>query len=78
MRRNNAESIGDLIRKYLRHEGQKPLNEKRLIDAWSEIIDLLSPHTPVIFTSEIKYLRSTQLYAFASRVDDGRENWCAV
>lgn len=39
MRRNNAESIGDLIRKYLRHEGlETPLNEKRLIDAWSEIL----------------------------------------
>ena len=39
MKRNRAESIGDLIRKYLRHEGlETPLNEKRLLQAWGELL----------------------------------------
>ena len=39
MRRNNAESVGMLIRKFLRQEGlETPLNEKRLIDAWGEVM----------------------------------------
>ena len=58
MRRNNAESIGDLIRKYLRHEGlETPLNEKRLIDAWSEI---LGPSI-ASYTRNI-YIRNQRLY----------------
>ena len=40
MKRNDAESVGMLIRKFLRQEGlETPLNEKRLIDAWAVILD---------------------------------------
>ncbi|NLZ73490.1 MAG: DUF721 domain-containing protein [Bacteroidales bacterium] len=39
MKKNNAASIGDLIRKYLRYEGlETPLNERRLIQAWDEVL----------------------------------------
>ncbi len=39
MKKSNASSIGDLIRKYLRYEGlETPLNEKRLIQAWGELL----------------------------------------
>lgn len=39
MRRNNAEQIGDILRRYLRQESlESPLNEQRLIDAWPEIL----------------------------------------
>ena len=41
MRRNNAESIGDVIRQFLRQEGlETPLNERRIITAWPEVMGL--------------------------------------
>ena len=37
MKRNNAVSIGDAIRKFLRDERlESPLNEQRLINAWKK------------------------------------------
>lgn len=39
MKRNEAESIGTLIRQYMRQEGlESPLNEYRLIQAWKEVL----------------------------------------
>ena len=39
MKRNNAEQIGELIRHYLRQESlESPLNERRLISAWPEVL----------------------------------------
>lgn len=39
MRKKNASSIGDLIQHFLREERlESPLNEQRLIDAWSVIL----------------------------------------
>ena len=39
MKRNNAQSIGELIRHYLRQESlETPLNEVRLIKAWPEVL----------------------------------------
>ena len=50
MKRNNAEQIGELIRHYLRQESlESPLNERRLISAWPEVLALLLPPTPVNF-----------------------------
>ncbi len=50
MKRNNAEQIGELIRHYLRQESlESPLNERRLISAWPEVLGLPLPPTPVIF-----------------------------
>ncbi len=39
MRRNNAEQIGDMIRKFFRQNGlESPLNEYRLVQAWKEVV----------------------------------------
>lgn len=39
MERKNAESIGMLIRQYMRQQGlESPLNEYRLIQAWKEVM----------------------------------------
>ena len=39
MRRNKTESIGDLVRQYLRQEGlETPLNEVRMVEAWAEVM----------------------------------------
>ena len=39
MKRNNTESIGNLIRQSMRQEGlESPLNEYRLIQGWKEVL----------------------------------------
>lgn len=39
MKRNNAEQIGEVIRKFLRQSGlESPLNEFRLVDAWRDVV----------------------------------------
>ena len=39
MRRNDAEQIGDMIRKFFRQNGlESPLNEYRLVDAWKDVV----------------------------------------
>ena len=39
MRRNNAEQIGDMIRKFFRQNGlESPLNEYRLLEAWKDVV----------------------------------------
>lgn len=39
MRRNNAEQIGEMIRKFFRQHGlESPLNEYRLVQAWKEVV----------------------------------------
>lgn len=39
MRRTNSESVGDLIRQYLRQQGlEAPLNEYRLIQGWERVM----------------------------------------
>lgn len=39
MKKKNAESIGSLIHRFLREESlESPLNEQRLIDAWSVVL----------------------------------------
>ena len=39
MKRNDAQSIGQLIRTYLRQESlESPLNERRLVNAWPEVV----------------------------------------
>ncbi len=42
MKRNDAEQIGTLIRNFLRQESlESPLNERRLINAWPEVMGAL-------------------------------------
>ena len=39
MKRRDAQSIGQLIRAYLRQESlESPLNERRLVNAWPEVV----------------------------------------
>lgn len=39
MRRKNAQSIGDVLRQFLRQEGlETPLNEMRMVAAWVEVM----------------------------------------
>ena len=58
MRRNNAEQIGDMIRKYFRQNGlESPLNEYRLVQAWKDVVG------PVItrYTTNL-YIKNQILY----------------
>ena len=58
MRRNDAEQIGDMIRKFSRQNGlESPLNEYRLVQAWREVVG------PVItkYTSNL-YIKNQILY----------------
>ena len=39
MRRNDAEQIGEMIRKFFRQNGlESPLNEYRLVQAWKDVV----------------------------------------
>lgn len=39
MKRTNSESVGELVRQYLRQQGlEAPLNEYRLIQGWSHVM----------------------------------------
>ena len=58
MRRNNAEQIGDVIRKFFRQNGlESPLNEYRLVQAWKDVVG------PAItrYTSNL-YIKNQILY----------------
>lgn len=62
MRRNNTEQIGDLLRKFMREEGlETPLNEKRLIDAWKEVLGpaIASYTTDLFIKNQILYVHLT-------------------
>ena len=58
MKRNDAESVGMLIRKFLRQEGlETPLNEKRLMDAWAEVMG-----PAVASWSKAQFIKNQVLY----------------
>ncbi|NDV84562.1 DUF721 domain-containing protein [Bacteroides sp. 51] len=62
MKRREAESIGQLIHKYLRQESlEGPLNERRLLDSWPQ---LMGPHI-ASYTKEL-YIRNQTLYVHLS------------
>ena len=43
MRRNDAEQIGEMIRKFFRQNAlEAPLNEYRLIQAWKDVVNMRS------------------------------------
>lgn len=59
MKRGKAESIGDLVRQYLRQEGlETPLNETRMVAAWSEVMGLaITRYTGDVFVkNEVLYV----------------------
>ena len=58
MKRNDAEQIGDMIRKFFRLNGlESPLNEYRLVQAWTDVVG------PAIagYTSNL-YIKNQILY----------------
>ena len=58
MRRNDAEQIGDMIRKFFRQNGlESPLNEYRLVDAWKDVV----VPTFTMYTSNL-YIKNQILY----------------
>lgn len=58
MKRRDAQPIGELVRHFLRQESlESPLNERRLINAWGEV---LGP-TIASYTREI-YIKNQTLY----------------
>ena len=71
MKRNNAEPIGKLIRAYLRQESlESPLNEHRLINAWSEVLGpAIASYTRDLFIKN--HVRPPHFGRASSGVDDG-------
>ena len=71
MKRNDAEQIGDMIRKFFRLNGlESPLNEYRLVQAWKDVVG------PAIagYTSNL-YIKNQILYVHLrtpSGTDDGK------
>lgn len=62
MRRTNSESIGDILRQYLRQQGlESPLNQYRLIQGWTHVMG------PIIarYTKDIA-IRNQTLYLHIS------------
>lgn len=60
MRRNKTESIGDLVRLYLRQEGlETPLNEVRMVEAWAEVMgQAVARYTGDVFVkNQVLYVR---------------------
>ncbi len=60
MRRNKAERIGDIVRRYLRREGlETPLLETRLAAAWPEVAgQAIARHTGDVFVkNRVLYVR---------------------
>ncbi len=75
MKRNNAVSIGDAIRKYLRDERlESPLNEQRLIDAWQVVLGPgIASYTDGLFIkNQILYVHLTSA-ALRQELMMGRE-----
>ena len=62
MKRNDAQQIGDMIRKFFRQNGlESPLNEYRLVQAWNDVV------WPVIsrYTTNL-YIKNQILYVHLS------------
>ncbi len=60
MRRNSAERIGDVVRRYLRQEGlETPLNETRMAAAWPEVMgQAVARYTGDVFVkNQVLYVR---------------------
>lgn len=62
MKRNDAQQIGEMIRKFFRQNGlESPLNEYRLVQAWNDVVG------PVIsrYTTNL-YIKNQILYVHLS------------
>lgn len=75
MKRNNAEQIGVLIRNFLRQESlESPLNERRLINAWLEVLGpVIASYTRDLFIkNQVLYVSLTSA-ALRQELMMGRE-----
>ena len=60
MKRRNAEQVGDILNRFLRQEGlETPLNQYRLIAAWTEVMgQSIARYTGDVFIkSDILYVK---------------------
>lgn len=60
MRRNKAESIGQIIRQFLRQEGlETPLNETRMAAAWPQVMgEAIARYTGDVFVrNQVLYVQ---------------------
>ena len=64
MKRNDAEQIGEMIRKFFRQNAlEAPLNEYRLIQAWKDVVGPLPLlNIRVIFILRIKFFMYISLH----------------
>ncbi|EJW92850.1 protein containing DUF721 [gut metagenome] len=75
MKRNNAEQIGLLVKRYLRQESlESPLNEYRLIQAWPEVLgSTIAAYTKDLFIkNQVLYVHLTSA-ALRQELMMGRE-----
>lgn len=75
MKRNNAEQIGLLVKRYLRQESlESPLNEYRLIQAWPEVLGpTIAAYTKDLFIkNQVLYVHLTSA-ALRQELMMGRE-----
>ena len=60
MKRKNAEPIGKILQRFLRQESlESPLNEQRLISAWTEVLGpAMAAYTSELYiTNQILYVQ---------------------
>ena len=69
MKRNDAEQIGDMIRKFFRLNGlESPLNEYRLVQAWKDVVGpALLPVIQATFILRIRFFMYTSLLPYSVR-----------
>lgn len=75
MKRNKAEQIGVLIQHFLRQESlESPLNERRLINAWPEVLGsvIASYTTDLFIKNQVLYVSLTSA-ALRQELMMGRE-----
>lgn len=75
MRRNNAEQIGELIKRFMREEGlETPLNEQRLLSAWKDVLgSTIASYTGKLYIhNQILYVHLTSA-ALREELMMGRE-----
>ena len=72
MKRNDAEQIGEMIRKFFRQNAlEAPLNEYRLIQAWKDVVGpAITKYTSNLYIKN-QILCTSHFIRASSRVDDG-------
>ena len=71
MRRNDAEQIGEMIRKFFRQNAlEAPLNEYRLIQAWKDVVgSAITKYTSNLYIkNQILYVSNFLLFIVERRI----------